>query len=305
MTDGSGARAAGVAVSEGDPVRGNFVVDALGRYRCPPGWPRAGGEPADSGAIYYCRYFELAAGVEHLSGLGPRPAGPQARGGVVGGLRPDRAARRHDVGRVRTADHRRHADGWAHEREPDRRPGNVPVSSRLETPSVTRTRRSRTGSPLRLRMLRRSRGRRLKRRMSMRSRSATERMPAPRPASATSWPAPLTRRGAGVGAASRSRSRAGTAPIRSSRSRAPWPPHRTTTWFCGARSAASGCSTAQLSSTRTTPCTTGSRRSSASSRRTLRHRPAHRATSCWLGWRRPRQPYGASRTSGSAPTPTG
>src|SRR5919197_5315331 len=74
MTDGSGARAAGVAVSEGDPVRGNFVVDALGRYRCPPGWPRAGGEPADSGAIYYCRYFELAAGVEHLDApiLNPR-----------------------------------------------------------------------------------------------------------------------------------------------------------------------------------------------------------------------------------------
>jgi 2-polyprenyl-6-methoxyphenol hydroxylase-like FAD-dependent oxidoreductase len=50
------------------------VVDALGRYRCPPGWPRAAGEPTDSGAIYYCRYFELAEGVEHLDApiLNPR-----------------------------------------------------------------------------------------------------------------------------------------------------------------------------------------------------------------------------------------
>ena len=50
-------RAAGVAVDDGDPVRGDVVVDALGRYRTPPGWPRAAGEPTDSGAIYYCRYF--------------------------------------------------------------------------------------------------------------------------------------------------------------------------------------------------------------------------------------------------------
>jgi 2-polyprenyl-6-methoxyphenol hydroxylase-like FAD-dependent oxidoreductase len=68
------ARARGVAVDEGDPVRGDFVVDALGRYRCPPAWPRAAGKPTDSGAIYYCRYFELAAGVEHLDApiLNPR-----------------------------------------------------------------------------------------------------------------------------------------------------------------------------------------------------------------------------------------
>src|SRR5215211_2700150 len=67
-------RAVGVAVDEGDPVRGDVVVDALGRYRCPPGWPRAAGEPTDSGAIYYCRYFELAEGVEHLDApiLNPR-----------------------------------------------------------------------------------------------------------------------------------------------------------------------------------------------------------------------------------------
>jgi 2-polyprenyl-6-methoxyphenol hydroxylase-like FAD-dependent oxidoreductase len=67
-------RAVGVVVNEGDPVRGDVVVDALGRYRCPPGWPRAAGEPSDSGAVYYCRYFELAEGVEHLDApiLNPR-----------------------------------------------------------------------------------------------------------------------------------------------------------------------------------------------------------------------------------------
>jgi 2-polyprenyl-6-methoxyphenol hydroxylase-like FAD-dependent oxidoreductase len=75
MTSGNGAqRAVGVAVADGDPVRGDVVVDALGRYRCPSGWPRAAGEPTDSGGIYYCRYFELAEGVEHLDApiLNPR-----------------------------------------------------------------------------------------------------------------------------------------------------------------------------------------------------------------------------------------
>jgi 2-polyprenyl-6-methoxyphenol hydroxylase-like FAD-dependent oxidoreductase len=67
-------RAVGVNLDTGDAVRGDVVVDALGRYRCPPGWPRAAGEPTDSGAIYYCRYFELAEGVEHLDApiLNPR-----------------------------------------------------------------------------------------------------------------------------------------------------------------------------------------------------------------------------------------
>jgi hypothetical protein len=66
--------AVGVAVDDGDPVRGDVVVDALGRYRCPPGWPRAAGGPTDSGAIYNCCYFELAEGVEHLDApiLNPR-----------------------------------------------------------------------------------------------------------------------------------------------------------------------------------------------------------------------------------------
>jgi 2-polyprenyl-6-methoxyphenol hydroxylase-like FAD-dependent oxidoreductase len=73
-SDGGAPRATGVAVDDGGPVRGDVVVDALGRYRCPPGWPRAAGEPTDSGAVYYCRYFELADGVEHLDApiLNPR-----------------------------------------------------------------------------------------------------------------------------------------------------------------------------------------------------------------------------------------
>src|SRR5262245_60054289 len=75
LTTANGApRATGVTVDDGEHVRGDIVVDALGRYRCPPGWPRAAGEPTDSGAIYYCRYFELADGEEHLEApiLNPR-----------------------------------------------------------------------------------------------------------------------------------------------------------------------------------------------------------------------------------------
>jgi 2-polyprenyl-6-methoxyphenol hydroxylase-like FAD-dependent oxidoreductase len=75
LTGGNGpGRAEGVAVDGGDPIRGDFVVDALGRYRVPAGWPRASGEPTDSGAVYYCRYFSLAEGAEHLDApiLNPR-----------------------------------------------------------------------------------------------------------------------------------------------------------------------------------------------------------------------------------------
>jgi 2-polyprenyl-6-methoxyphenol hydroxylase-like FAD-dependent oxidoreductase len=65
-------RAAGVEVDGGEAVRGDMVVDALGRYRCPPGWPRPAGEPTDSGAVYYCRYFALAE--QHIDApiLNPR-----------------------------------------------------------------------------------------------------------------------------------------------------------------------------------------------------------------------------------------
>jgi 2-polyprenyl-6-methoxyphenol hydroxylase-like FAD-dependent oxidoreductase len=73
-SDGASPRALGVAVTDGEEVRGDVVVDALGRYRCPPGWPRSAGSPTDSGAIYYCRYFALNDGVEHLDAplLNPR-----------------------------------------------------------------------------------------------------------------------------------------------------------------------------------------------------------------------------------------
>ena len=68
------ARAVGVAIDGADPVRADLVVDALGRYRCPPGWPRRAAAPTDSGAVYYCRYYPLAAGVEHMEAglLNPR-----------------------------------------------------------------------------------------------------------------------------------------------------------------------------------------------------------------------------------------
>jgi 2-polyprenyl-6-methoxyphenol hydroxylase-like FAD-dependent oxidoreductase len=66
--------AVGVGLEDGDAVHGDLVVDALGRYRAPAGWPRAAAQPADSGAIYYCRYFALADGVQHMDAplLNPR-----------------------------------------------------------------------------------------------------------------------------------------------------------------------------------------------------------------------------------------
>ena len=72
--DGATPRALGVALAGGEEVRGDAVVDALGRRRCPTGWPRSAGNPTDSGAVYYCRYFELNEGVEHLDAplLNPR-----------------------------------------------------------------------------------------------------------------------------------------------------------------------------------------------------------------------------------------
>lgn len=73
LTGNGDGCATGVAVT-GNLIEGDVVVDALGRYRCPPGWPRASGEPTDSGAIYYCRYFQLADGIEHMDAplLNPR-----------------------------------------------------------------------------------------------------------------------------------------------------------------------------------------------------------------------------------------
>ncbi|MEA2348578.1 MAG: hypothetical protein QOG62_2365 [Thermoleophilaceae bacterium] len=75
LQSGNGvARAEGVATEGGEPALGDLVIDALGRYRCPPEWPRAAGEPSDSGAVYYCRYFQLEDGVQHLEApiLNPR-----------------------------------------------------------------------------------------------------------------------------------------------------------------------------------------------------------------------------------------
>ncbi|MFS8098460.1 hypothetical protein LFM09_15115 [Lentzea alba] len=68
-----GAR--GLHLDDGQEIAADVVVDALGRYRCPPGWPRAAAKPSECGAIYYCRYFALAPGAEHLTGpwlLNPR-----------------------------------------------------------------------------------------------------------------------------------------------------------------------------------------------------------------------------------------
>jgi 2-polyprenyl-6-methoxyphenol hydroxylase-like FAD-dependent oxidoreductase len=66
LTDDEGTRVRGVGLADGTEVRGDVVVDALGRYRPPAGWPRSSATPHDSGAIYYCRYFELQGDAEHL-----------------------------------------------------------------------------------------------------------------------------------------------------------------------------------------------------------------------------------------------
>jgi 2-polyprenyl-6-methoxyphenol hydroxylase-like FAD-dependent oxidoreductase len=58
-------RATGIATTRG-PFHADVVVDALGRYRPPQSWPRTNATPEDSGAVYFCRYFELASGAEHL-----------------------------------------------------------------------------------------------------------------------------------------------------------------------------------------------------------------------------------------------
>src|SRR3954453_7447541 len=67
-------RAIAVGLDDGEALHGDVIVDALGRYRPPPDWPRAAAQPIDSGAIYYCRYFALADGVEHMDAplLNPR-----------------------------------------------------------------------------------------------------------------------------------------------------------------------------------------------------------------------------------------
>jgi 2-polyprenyl-6-methoxyphenol hydroxylase-like FAD-dependent oxidoreductase len=83
-TDAGGARAVGVALEGGETVQGDVVVDALGRYRCPPAWPRPAATEADCGAIYYCRYFRLRDGVEHLGGGVHNPLNPRGDLGYMG-----------------------------------------------------------------------------------------------------------------------------------------------------------------------------------------------------------------------------
>jgi 2-polyprenyl-6-methoxyphenol hydroxylase-like FAD-dependent oxidoreductase len=85
VSDSGAPRASGVALEDdSEPVRGDVVVDALGRYRVPPGWPRAAGTPTDCGAVYYCRYFELVDGVEHLDGGPYNPLNPRGDLGYMG-----------------------------------------------------------------------------------------------------------------------------------------------------------------------------------------------------------------------------
>jgi hypothetical protein len=64
LEDGGAPRATGVALEGGETMRGEVVVDALGRYRAPEGWRRRVETKADCGALYYCRYFELRDGVD-------------------------------------------------------------------------------------------------------------------------------------------------------------------------------------------------------------------------------------------------
>jgi 2-polyprenyl-6-methoxyphenol hydroxylase-like FAD-dependent oxidoreductase len=77
-------RASGVTVEGGEIVRGDVVVDALGRYRPPAGWRRRIRAQADCGALYYCRYFRLCDGVDHLDGGAHNPLNPRGDLGYMG-----------------------------------------------------------------------------------------------------------------------------------------------------------------------------------------------------------------------------
>jgi hypothetical protein len=306
-------RALGVAVEDGDPVRGDVVVDALGRYRCPPGWRRAAGEPTDSGAIYYCRYFELAEGVEHLDApiLNPR--------GDLGymGFNTFRGDNRTFavILLAPAADHElrvlRHEQTWRAACSAIT-PLDVmttadyarPITDVMPMGGLVNV--DRTGDPgvqgiiaagdafchtdpafayacrLRSPTRRRWPTPRLKHPISTRSWSATGRTLARKPASGTRSPAPLTRLGLCAGGVSRRRSADETAAIRCSRSRAPLPLHHMMTWSSGAPSVASACWTAPPSSTRTTRSMTGSRRSSENLQRARRRRQARPVRSCSL-----------------------
>lgn len=148
----------------------------------------------------------------------------------------------------------------------------------------------RTACRLRSRTRRRWPTLRPKHLMEAQSWSATGLTPVPKLASGTRSSAPPTRRALCAGVASRWRSADATAAIRSSRSWVPWPLHPTTTGSSGAPSVASVYSTAPPYSTRTTPCMTESKPSSASLRCVHRRRQARPVRSGWLGWQRLRHP---------------
>jgi 2-polyprenyl-6-methoxyphenol hydroxylase-like FAD-dependent oxidoreductase len=84
VADGPAPRAVGVALAHGEIVRGDIVVDALGRYRVPEGWRRRSQRQADCGALYYCRYFRLRNGVDHVEGGTQNPLNPRGDLGYMG-----------------------------------------------------------------------------------------------------------------------------------------------------------------------------------------------------------------------------
>jgi 2-polyprenyl-6-methoxyphenol hydroxylase-like FAD-dependent oxidoreductase len=84
LEDGGVPRAIGVSLEGSETLRGDVIVDALGRYRAPEGWRRRAETQADCGALYYCRYFELRDGDDHLDGGMQNPHNPRGDLGYLG-----------------------------------------------------------------------------------------------------------------------------------------------------------------------------------------------------------------------------
>ena len=291
-SENGASRAVGVAVDVGDAVRGDMVVDALGRYRCPAGWPRAAGAPTDSGAVYYCRYFELAAGVEHLDApiLNPR--------GDLGymGFNTFRGDNRTFAVIVLapSADHElrvlRHESAWMAACAAIT-PLDVMTSAEYGRPitdvmpmgglmNVDRTGDPRVAGIVAVGdafchtdpafayglSFSLAHAQTLARAAAeapdidaLAERYRADAGPEARERYELACATDVAR--AGVGAASRSTSAGATAAIRCSRSSVRWRRRPTTTWSSGERSVASVSSTASRCSTGTTHCTSGSRRS--------------------------------------------
>ena len=83
-SDGAAPRATGVALESGEIRHGDVVVDALGRYRVPKGWRRPELSRTDCAVLYYCRYFELRDGVDHLDAGAENPLNPRGDLGYMG-----------------------------------------------------------------------------------------------------------------------------------------------------------------------------------------------------------------------------